>query len=61
MFPLCVRYPVVLQQLSLNPGTGGGGQFCGGDGVIMQRTAKPLTLTVLSERSTYGLQGMKAV
>jgi 5-oxoprolinase (ATP-hydrolysing) len=55
------RYPVVLRQFSLNPSTGGAGQFYGGDGVIRElQFRKPLTLTILSERrvhSPYGLQG----
>jgi 5-oxoprolinase (ATP-hydrolysing) len=55
------RYPVVLQCFHLNPGTGGGGAFHGGDGVVREFLfRKPLTLSVLTERrvfSPYGLQG----
>ena len=58
---LTLRYPVILQQFSLNPRTGGIGQFNGGDGVVRElQFRKPLTLTVLSERRVYcpyGLEG----
>ena len=52
---------MILRQFSLNHGTGGVGQFCGGDGVIRElEFRKPLTFTILSERrvyAPYGLQG----
>ena len=61
-FTMYNRYPVILRQFSLNPGTGGAGQFRGGDGVIRElQFRKPLTLGILSERrvfSPYGLQGL---
>ena len=55
------RYPVILQSFSLAEGTGGAGQFRGGDGVL-RRTLfrKPLTLSVLTDRRVlqpYGLFG----
>jgi len=30
------RYPVVLREFSLRPGSGGAGRWCGGDGVIRE-------------------------
>ena len=57
----CYRYPVILKQFSLNPTSGGKGQYNGGDGVIREMLfRKPLTLSVLSERRVhqpYGLHG----
>ncbi|KAL3859675.1 hypothetical protein ACJMK2_009883 [Sinanodonta woodiana] len=57
------RYPVVLKQFHLNPGTGGRGLHRGGDGVIREYLwRKSLTLSVLTERRVfhpYGLQGGK--
>lgn len=51
-----------MKQFSLNPGTGGKGQYFGGDGVIRETLfRKPLTVCVLSERRVYqpfGLHGM---
>jgi len=55
------RYPVFLKKFSLAEGTGGAGQWQGGDGVervIMFR--KPLELSVLTERrvlAPYGMAG----
>lgn len=55
------RYPVILQEFSVNAGTGGAGQFHGGDGVIRElQFRRPLSFAILSERrvhSPYGLQG----
>ena len=55
------RYPVILQQFGLNPGSGGRGQYIGGDGVIREMLfRKSLTLSILSERRVnrpYGLRG----
>ncbi|XP_059148899.1 5-oxoprolinase-like [Physella acuta] len=55
------RYPVVLQCFKLNPGSGGEGQFRGGDGVVREMLfRKPFTLSLLTERrvfAPYGLEG----
>eukprot|EP00088_Acartia_fossae_P069611 TRINITY_DN9141_c0_g1_i1.p1 TRINITY_DN9141_c0_g1~~TRINITY_DN9141_c0_g1_i1.p1 ORF type:complete len:1151 (+),score=248.77 TRINITY_DN9141_c0_g1_i1:82-3453(+) len=55
------RYPVVLNKFSLAEGSGGEGQFHGGDGVVREIIfRKKLDLSVLTERrvlSPYGLHG----
>ncbi|KAG9267554.1 5-oxoprolinase [Astyanax mexicanus] len=55
------RYPVVLQQFSLRPGSGGAGRFQGGDGVIRKLLFRSkMILSVLTERRStrpYGLHG----
>lgn len=55
------RYPVVVKRFSLNPGSGGQGQFKGGDGIIRELMfCKPMTLSILTERrvfAPYGLNG----
>ena len=55
------RYPVWLRQFHLNLGSGGEGQYNGGDGVIRAiQFLKPLTLSVLTDRRVfppYGLNG----
>ncbi|XP_051522695.1 5-oxoprolinase isoform X1 [Myxocyprinus asiaticus] len=55
------RYPVILEQFSLRPGSGGGGLYHGGDGVIRKLLfRRPVVLSVLTERRStrpYGLQG----
>eukprot|EP00095_Tigriopus_kingsejongensis_P002903 maker-scaffold336_size202805-snap-gene-0.21 protein:Tk02903 transcript:maker-scaffold336_size202805-snap-gene-0.21-mRNA-1 annotation:"5-oxoprolinase" len=55
------RYPVILEHFSLAKGTGGTGQFHGGDGVLRRILfRKDLTLSILTERrvlSPYGLRG----
>jgi 5-oxoprolinase (ATP-hydrolysing) len=57
------RYPVVLRQFSLRPGSGGLGRHPGGDGVIRElEPLRPLVMSILSERRTlrpYGLEGGK--
>ncbi|XP_052817623.1 5-oxoprolinase-like [Mya arenaria] len=54
------RYPVMLRQFHLMPGTGGGGQFRGGDGVIREYMwRKNLTLSVLTERRVFAPYGLK--
>uniref|UniRef100_A0A665W2K4 5-oxoprolinase, ATP-hydrolysing n=1 Tax=Echeneis naucrates TaxID=173247 RepID=A0A665W2K4_ECHNA len=49
------RYPVILEQFSLRPGSGGKGKYCGGDGVIRKLLFRnKVVLSVLTERrSTY--------
>ncbi|EFX05636.1 hydantoinase [Grosmannia clavigera kw1407] len=55
------RYPVVLRRFSLRPGSGGIGEFCGGDGVIRDVEFRlPMSASILSERRSfapYGLDG----
>uniref|UniRef100_A0A671NK89 5-oxoprolinase-like n=1 Tax=Sinocyclocheilus anshuiensis TaxID=1608454 RepID=A0A671NK89_9TELE len=57
------RYPVILEQFSLRPGSGGAGLYRGGDGVIRKlRFRSPVVLSVLTERRStqpYGLHGGK--
>uniref|UniRef100_A0A3Q3VZX8 Uncharacterized protein n=1 Tax=Mola mola TaxID=94237 RepID=A0A3Q3VZX8_MOLML len=55
------RYPVVLEQFSLRPGSGGAGKYYGGDGVTRRLLFRSsVVLSVLTERRStrpYGLQG----
>uniref|UniRef100_A0A3Q1BR13 5-oxoprolinase, ATP-hydrolysing n=1 Tax=Amphiprion ocellaris TaxID=80972 RepID=A0A3Q1BR13_AMPOC len=55
------RYPVILEQFSLRPGSGGAGKHCGGNGVIRKLLFRnKVVLSVLTERRStrpYGLQG----
>lgn len=55
------RYPVVLKRFQLRPGSGGPGNFCGGDGVIRELLFREhVILSVLTERRVfqpYGIQG----
>lgn len=55
------RYPVIIRKFTLNRGSGGKGQFNGGDGVIREiMFRKNLILSVLTERrvfSPYGIEG----
>lgn len=55
------RYPVVLREFGLRPGSGGLGQHRGGDGVIRDIEFRiPVQVSILSERRVYrpyGLQG----
>nr|XP_057916017.1 5-oxoprolinase [Doryrhamphus excisus] len=55
------RYPVILEQFSLRPASGGAGKYRGGDGVIRKLLFRDeVVLSVLSERRTtrpYGLNG----
>ena len=57
------RYPVLLRAFSLRPGSGGRGQYQGGDGIIRElEFLKPLDVSILSERrvfAPYGLKGGK--
>ena len=56
------RYPIIVKQFGLNHGSGGVGQFHGGNGVIRElQFRRPLSLSILSERRKYppyGLFGM---
>ncbi len=55
------RYPVLLREFSVRRGSGGGGRFKGGDGLIREiQFLEPLNVAILSERrvfSPYGLEG----
>ncbi|XP_076146266.1 5-oxoprolinase [Alosa pseudoharengus] len=55
------RYPVILEQFSLRPGSGGVGHYRGGDGVIRKLLFREkVVLSVLTERRStrpYGLNG----
>lgn len=55
------RYPVILRQFSLRSGSGGRGQFNGGDGIIREIEFRmPMIASMLSERRSfqpYGLDG----
>ncbi|PGH17989.1 hypothetical protein AJ80_04610 [Polytolypa hystricis UAMH7299] len=55
------RYPVLLREFSLRPGSGGDGQHRGGDGVIRDIEFRiPVQVSILSERRVYhpyGLEG----
>lgn len=55
------RYPVILEQFSLRPSSGGAGKYFGGDGVIRKLLFRDeVVLSVLTERRStrpYGLQG----
>ncbi|MCD6526477.1 MAG: hydantoinase B/oxoprolinase family protein, partial [Desulfuromonas sp.] len=55
------RYPVLVRQFALRRGSGGCGQFCGGNGLIRElEFLAPLHMGILSERrvfAPYGLAG----
>lgn len=47
------RYPLVLHRFCLRPGSGGGGRWRGGDGVVREvEFLRPMTAAILSERRT---------
>ena len=53
------RYPVILRQFSLRPGSGGAGQHRGGDGVVRDiEFRRPVECSILSERRVYQPYGM---
>ena len=55
------RYPVLLREFSVRPGSGGDGLFRGGDGLVREiEFLRPLWVAVLSERrvfAPFGLEG----
>ncbi|KKY27756.1 putative 5-oxoprolinase (atp-hydrolysing) [Diplodia seriata] len=55
------RYPVVLRRFCLRPGSGGDGEFRGGDGIVREiEFSVPMKVSILSERrvvAPYGLHG----
>jgi 5-oxoprolinase (ATP-hydrolysing) len=53
------RYPVILREFSLRPGSGGAGQHRGGDGVIRDIEFRiPVQVSILSERRVYKPYGL---
>ncbi|WP_395745743.1 hydantoinase B/oxoprolinase family protein [Prosthecobacter sp.] len=58
------RYPVRLRQFAIRRGSGGRGQWCGGDGVIREfEFLQPLTVSLLTQHrveAPFGLHGGKA-
>ncbi|KAK9478985.1 Hydantoinase B/oxoprolinase-domain-containing protein [Lipomyces japonicus] len=53
------RYPVLLREFSIRPGSGGAGQFVGGDGVIRDIEFRvPVQCSILSERRVYHPYGL---
>ena len=52
------RYPVVLRRFSIRPGSGGDGEFRGGDGIIREiEFLRPITVSVLTERRVMSPNG----
>ncbi|GAB4019118.1 hydantoinase B/oxoprolinase family protein [Spirosoma migulaei] len=55
------RYPVRLHQFAIRTGSGGAGQWCGGDGIIREiEFLEPVQATLLSQHrvvTPYGLRG----
>jgi 5-oxoprolinase (ATP-hydrolysing) len=55
------RYPVRLERFALRRGSGGGGEFTGGDGLVREiRFLEPMSLSILSQHrgdGPYGLEG----
>ncbi|KAA1098841.1 hypothetical protein PGT21_015740 [Puccinia graminis f. sp. tritici] len=58
------RYPVILHQFSLREGSGGRGEYSGGEGVVREiEFVEPIQCSILSERRVqrpYGLEGGEA-
>ncbi|HAA28995.1 MAG TPA: 5-oxoprolinase, partial [Cyanobacteria bacterium UBA8553] len=58
------RFPVLLENFSIRPNSGGNGNHCGGNGVIRRlRFLEPMTAAILSSHRVvppYGLQGGEA-
>lgn len=54
------RYPVVLRQFCLRPGSGGAGLHPGGDGIIRDiEFSLPIKVSILSERRAFAPYGME--
>jgi len=54
-----MRYPVVLHKFGLREGSGGKGQFKGGDGVVREiEFLEPMQVSILSERRSFEPYGM---
>jgi 5-oxoprolinase (ATP-hydrolysing) len=53
------RYPVILREFSLRPGSGGKGNYRGGDGVVRDIEFQiPCQVSILSERRVYRPYGL---
>lgn len=53
------RYPILLRQFSVRQGSGGDGEFVGGDGVVRQlEFRRDLVVSILSERRAFQPYGM---
>ena len=56
-----LRYPVRLEEFSIRRGSGGAGEWCGGDGAVRRlRFLEPMTAVIVSSRRTvapFGLAG----
>jgi len=53
------RYPVILREFSLRPGSGGKGKYPGGDGVVRDIEFRiPCQVSILSERLVYRPYGL---
>lgn len=53
------RYPVILREFSLRPGSGGKGKYPGGDGVVRDIEFRiPCQVSILSERRVYHPYGL---
>ena len=51
------RYPVLLRKFAIRRGSGGAGQFRGGNGVVREvQFLEPLHFGILSERRAVGLR-----
>jgi len=54
------RYPVLLREFSIRRGSGGHGQFNGGDGIVRElQFLEPLQVSILSERRVFEPYGLK--
>lgn len=52
------RYPVMLRRFSIRSGSGGAGEFRGGDGIIREiEFLRPVTVSVLTERRVFAPNG----
>lgn len=53
------RYPVLLREYNLRPGSGGKGQYRGGDGIVRDIEFRiPMQVSILSERRVYRPYGL---
>jgi len=53
------KYPVLLREFCLRPGSGGKGKYNGGDGVVREiEVLKPLEVGILSERRAFAPRGL---